>query len=349
MAPAIFFLSDYGHRDEFVGVVHAVLQRLAPDTRVVDLGHEVAPFDVTAGARMLARAVPFCGPGVVLAVVDPGVGTRRRGVAIEVVGDPDAAGHPVAVHAHDPGATPATPAPVPRHAHGPTWLVGPDNGLLLPAAAALGGIRRAVGLAGVSTFDGRDVFAPAAAALVVGRAPELLGDAIDPESLVRSPDLADPSSGPPGPGRQPDPSSGPPGPGRQPDPSVEAVAATVTWIDTFGNVQVDCRPEWLGRAIRIGSRLTVTMGDGGGSPGAGPAGQWAVRHVEAFGDLADGELGILVDGNGQLAIVANRASAARILGLEGRPPVEPRPTAAPPGHHTPTTSVATLHLRLVFP
>ncbi|MDA8147609.1 MAG: SAM-dependent chlorinase/fluorinase [Actinomycetota bacterium] len=333
MTPAIFFLSDYGHRDEFVGVVHAVLQRLAPDTRVVDLGHEVAPFDVTAGARMLVRAVPFCGPGVVLAVVDPGVGTCRRGVAIEVVGDPGAAGHPVVAHADRPATA---PVPVPAHAGGPTWLVGPDNGLLLPAAAALGGIRRAVGLAGVSTFDGRDVFAPAAAALVVGRAPELFGDAIDPEHLVRSPDLAAPSSRPPDAGRRPDPSTG-------------AVTVAVTWIDTFGNVQLDCRPEWLGRAIGIGSRLTLTTADEGGPPGSGPAGRWTVRHVRAFGDLADGELGLLVDGNGQLAIVANRASAARILGLEGRPPVGAERPMAPPEDRTPAESVAGPRLRLVFP
>jgi len=316
-----------------------VLQRLVPDTRVVDLGHEVAPFDVPAAARMLVRAVPFCGPGVVLAVVDPGVGTRRRGVAIEVAGDPGAVGHsgaagqPGAVRARRPAAT---PVPVPGSAHGPTWLVGPDNGLLLPAATTLGGIRRVVGLAGVSTFDGRDVFAPAAAALVAGQTPELLGDAIDPEHLVRSPDLVDPSGGPPNGARQPDPSTG-------------AVTVTVTWIDTFGNVQLDYRPEWIGRAVGIGSRLTLTMADGGGPSGSPPTGQWTVRRVEAFGDLSDGELGLLVDGNGQLAIVANRASAARILGLDGGSSagVE-RPTALP-GHSTPTASGAARCFRLVFP
>ena len=148
--PAIYFLSDYGIADEFVGVVHAVLHRLAPTSTVIDLSHLVAPFDVQAGADLLERSLPHLGPGVVLAVVDPGVGTARRAVAVAV-----------------------------ESVDGPQWLVGPDNGILLPAADALGPVTRAVGLearalaigrtaspgpAG-ATFDGRDLFAPAAAHL----------------------------------------------------------------------------------------------------------------------------------------------------------------------------------------
>ncbi len=79
----IFFLSDYGLRDEFVGVVHAVLARLAPGTAVIDLTHEIAPFDVRSGAAALARALPHLGEGLVLAVVDPGVGGPRRAIALE--------------------------------------------------------------------------------------------------------------------------------------------------------------------------------------------------------------------------------------------------------------------------
>ena len=81
-APAIFFLSDYGTADEFVGVVHAVLHRLAPPVPVIDLSHQVPPFDVTGGAAMLDRCAPYLGSGVVLAVVDPGVGTGRRALAL---------------------------------------------------------------------------------------------------------------------------------------------------------------------------------------------------------------------------------------------------------------------------
>ncbi|HET7718313.1 MAG TPA: SAM-dependent chlorinase/fluorinase, partial [Acidimicrobiales bacterium] len=112
----ITFLSDYGLRDEFVGVVKGVLRTLAPHATVLDLTHEVPVHDVRAGALTLARSVQYLPPGVVLAVVDPGVGSDRRAVAVEV-GDEQTA-----------------------------VLVGPDNGLLAPAVAMVGGARRAVSL-----------------------------------------------------------------------------------------------------------------------------------------------------------------------------------------------------------
>ena len=184
--PAVFFLSDYGMADEFVGVVHAVLHRLAPSVPVIDLSHLVPAFDIAAGAALLVRSGPHLGPGVVLAVVDPGVGTDRRGVAIEVSSD------------------------------GPAWLVGPDNGLLGPLALALGGARSAVALdpvhpagqAGAShprTFDGRDVFAPAAAHLVTGGAPLEIGTPVDPATLVGAPPVG---RGAPRTWRVPDPGRG---------------------------------------------------------------------------------------------------------------------------------------------
>ena len=80
----VFFLSDFGTEDEFAGVVHAVIAARAPGTTVIDLTHHVPPFDVRAGSHTLVRAVPHLGPGVVLAVVDPGVGTARRGIGLEV-------------------------------------------------------------------------------------------------------------------------------------------------------------------------------------------------------------------------------------------------------------------------
>ena len=112
----ISFLSDYGHDDEFVGVVHSVIASIAPHVRVVDVTHGIAPCNVRAGGLSLARAAQYLMPGVVLAVVDPGVGTDRRPVAVEV-GD------------------------------GASVLVGPDNGLLAPAVALVGGASRAVELA----------------------------------------------------------------------------------------------------------------------------------------------------------------------------------------------------------
>ena len=153
--PFVSFLSDYGRADEFVGVCHAVMLDIAPDLRIVDITHDIPAFDVRAGALALVRAVQYLPEGVVLAVVDPGVGTDRRCVAVEV----------------ENGV-----------------LVGPDNGLLAPAVAMLGGPRRVVEITAAEyqlaapgpTFAGRDVMAPAAAHLAAGVPIDALGPEIDP-------------------------------------------------------------------------------------------------------------------------------------------------------------------------
>jgi S-adenosylmethionine hydrolase len=156
----IVFLSDLGVRDEFVGVCHCVVERIAPGTRVIDLSHGVPPQDVLTGAILLADGLPYMPTNaVVLAIVDPGSGTDRRLVAIETTSG--------------------------------CALVGPDNGLLSLAWPSLGGIERAVSIApeqvapgvGAGVFDGRDVLAPAAAWLAGGRPLEQLGDAIEAGSL----------------------------------------------------------------------------------------------------------------------------------------------------------------------
>ena len=157
----ITFLSDYGTDDEFAGVVHSVIRSIAPHVTVIDLTHHVPPHDVRAGSLALGRSAQYLGPGVVLAVVDPGVGTERRAVAVEVGG-------------------------------GQSYLVGPDNGLLAPAVAMSGGATAAVELANADlqleapgpTFAGRDVFAPAAAHLCNGVPLGDLGPAVDPVSLL---------------------------------------------------------------------------------------------------------------------------------------------------------------------
>jgi len=157
----VSFLSDYGTTDEFVGVVHSVIRDMAPHARVIDLTHGVAPFDVRAGSLALARSIGYVASGVVLAVVDPGVATARRAVAIEVAG-------------------------------GEGVLVGPDNGLLAPAVAMAGGAGRCVELsdpayhlpAPGATFAGRDVFAPAAAHLCNGVDLAELGDVVEADLLL---------------------------------------------------------------------------------------------------------------------------------------------------------------------
>lgn len=157
----VSFLTDYGTADEFVGVVKSVIRDLAPHVTVIDLTHEIRPFDVRAGSLALARCIGYVARGVVLAVVDPGVATDRRAVAVEVAG-------------------------------GEGVLVGPDNGLLAPAVAMAGGAERAVTLTNAdfqleapgATFAGRDVFAPAAAHLCNGVDLYELGDPVDPGLLL---------------------------------------------------------------------------------------------------------------------------------------------------------------------
>ena len=157
----ISFLSDYGHDDEFVGVVKSVMREIAPHATVIDLTHSIPPFDIRAGSLALARAVQYVARGIVLAVVDPGVGTERRAVAVEV-------------------------------ASGDGIFVGPDNGLLASAVAMAGGAERAVALtnpvyqlpAPGPTFAGRDIFGPAAAHLAAGVELTELGEEVDVHTLM---------------------------------------------------------------------------------------------------------------------------------------------------------------------
>ncbi len=159
-APVITFLSDYGLDDDFVGVCHAVIAGICPQARVIDLLHRVPRGDVRAGALVLRGALPYLPVGVHLAVVDPGVGGERRGVAL-------------------------------RLADGRA-LVGPDNGLLSLAAERAGGVVEAVDIGRSpfvlpyvsATFHGRDIFAPVAARLAAGAALGDAGDPCDPVGLV---------------------------------------------------------------------------------------------------------------------------------------------------------------------
>jgi S-adenosylmethionine hydrolase len=279
----VFFLSDFGTRDEFVGVVHAVLRAGAPGSTVIDLTHQIPVFDVRAGSQTLVRAVPHLGPGIVLAVVDPGVGTSRRGLCLDVA---------------SPGG-------------GSRLFVGPDNGLLIAAAESAGEaplacafeLRRPDALADRgATFDGRDFFAPAVAALCRGVAPDELGDAMDPDSLVRL------FGGVVEQGRLAD--------GRT------CLRAEVTWVDHFGNVQLaataaDARSAGIPSS---GSVVATTLREGDlglaqSLPTALVPEGIRLRCVGTFAELTRGELGVLVDANGHVAVVAGEASAAHWLNV----------------------------------
>jgi S-adenosylmethionine hydrolase len=157
----VSLLTDYGLVDEFVGVVKAVIRDIAPHAQTIDLTHQIAPFDVRAGSLALARCISYLPCGVIVAVVDPGVGGNRKSIAIEV-------------------------------ADGEGVLVGPDNGLLAPAVAMAGGAGRAVVLTNAeyhlpshgATFAGRDIFAPVAGHLCNGVDLADLGDLIDADELL---------------------------------------------------------------------------------------------------------------------------------------------------------------------
>ena len=156
----VSLITDYGLVDEFVGVLKAVIRDIAPHAQTIDLTHNITPFDVRAGSLALARCVSYIPSGVVVGVVDPGVGGSRKAIAIEV-------------------------------ADGEAVFVGPDNGLLAPAVAMAGGAQRAVDLTNEEyhllshgvTFAGRDIFAPVAAHLCNGVALGELGPEVDPFTL----------------------------------------------------------------------------------------------------------------------------------------------------------------------
>jgi len=158
----ITFLSDYGVADDFAGVCRAVIAKLAPGARVIDLTHGIRRHDVRAGSAVLADAIGYAPSGVHLAIVDPGVGGTRR---------------PVAVRAAEAGHL----------------FVGPDNGLLPPAIDRVGGALEAVDLEDSplcltppsKTFHGRDLFAPVAAHLALGGSLADAGASIDPATLER--------------------------------------------------------------------------------------------------------------------------------------------------------------------
>ncbi len=252
----VSFLTDYGLADGFVAACHGVLLDRAPGVHIIDITHLVPAGDVRRGSVVLAQTVRHLPPAVHLAVVDPGVGTARRAIAV------------------------STPRGI---------LVGPDNGLLPPAADTLGGVRRAVALpvpdGTPATFHGRDVFAPAAAALVAGRDPVTLGVPVDPASLVR---LAPPVA-------------------RFVSADPAEVEVEVVTTDHFGNIALAADPALLaaaglapGRIVRIMLASSVTQ---------------ALFGV-TFGSVRPGELVVYVDSSGLAALAVNGGSAAERLGAK---------------------------------
>ncbi|MGH3936033.1 MAG: SAM hydrolase/SAM-dependent halogenase family protein [Pseudonocardiaceae bacterium] len=252
----ISWCTDYGYADGFVAACHGVIARIAPHARMLDVTHAIPPGDVRHGSVVLAGTLPWLPPAVHVAVVDPGVGTARRGVAL-VLDD--------------------------------TVLVGPDNGLLLPAAEVLGGMRAAYELvesayqlpAVSATFHGRDVFAPAAAHLATGVPPHALGPAIDLTSLITLPAPVCQVDG-------------------------DRIRIEVLAVDHFGNVALAAGAAEL-TAVGLRTGMPVTL--------HGPTGATPVLVGRTFADVAPGELVLLVDSAGRLAVACRDGSAARRTAL----------------------------------
>ena len=255
MPPFITFLTDFGLQDDFVGTCHGVIKRIAPEAEVIDLTHGIRPGHVLQGALMLANALPYMPAGVHLAVVDPGVGGGRRALALR-----DGEGR---LH------------------------VGPDNGLLLPAAERFGGVAAVHELASPDyslqpvsrTFHGRDLFSPAAAHLAAGVAIEELGPPIAPQELVR---LEIP----------------------QPEVGQSRIRATVLAVDRFGNLALNLTREHLdSTGVVPGTRVELTCrGD-----------SFFAVAARTFGDAATGELILYEDSYRNVAVAVSRGSAAAVL------------------------------------
>lgn len=252
----VTFLSDYGLEDEFVGVCHAVMFRIAPHVRIVDVHHNILRQDIRHGAVVLLQSIRYLPEDSVhLAVVDPGVGSERRAVAIET-------------------------------GRGETF-VGPDNGLLVPAAMESGGIRRAFDISDrrfmltpVSrTFQGRDVFAPAAAHIAAGVDPAEMGPEVPSEDLAR---LEIPKAW----------------------VHDDHLHAEVLQVDRFGNLQLNLARDHLQQlSIEGGDRLEVRL----------EGHRLQVPLADTFADVASGEFVMIEDSYAYVSLAVNKGDAAARL------------------------------------
>ena len=251
----VALLSDFGGADGFAGTMKGVVLRVNPRVRLVDLTHEIPAHDIVAGALVLRSAAPYFPPGTVhLAVVDPGVGSTRRAVAIATAG---------------------------------ALFVGPDNGLLMPAAQRFGirstrvidvehVLRRKILHPPISqTFHGRDVFAPVAAWLSTGGTLSALGPAA--HDLV---ELQLPAS----------------------RMTRDTIDGEVIYVDRFGNLIANIGAADLARFRP--REVSVSI-----------AGMRIGGLVPAYASVAEGELLAIIGSWDLLEIAARRGSAAQRLGL----------------------------------
>lgn len=244
--------TDFGNSEEWVGAVKGVIYSINPKATIVDISHEIPPFDISKGAFVLAAAMPHMPIGVHMSVVDPGVGTRRLAVALKAArGD---------------------------------LLVGPDNGLLMPATERLGGLEDACFLENHDffrtpihpTFHARDIFAPVAAHLSLGVTLEEIGSPIPVDQLV-------------------------PAPWGRAREGEGAIYATIIDIDHFGSLRLNAYPQQMANiGCKIGEEVMLGLGES----------ELAARLVSTFGEVEAGQTLLFEDSSGFMAIGMNGASMA---------------------------------------
>lgn len=250
----VTFLSDFGLKDGFVGTCHGVIKSIAPEAQIIDITHGIPPQAVLQGALVLANTIPYMPVGVHLAIVDPGVGGPRRSLALQ---DEDG-----------------------------RIYVGPDNGLLLPAAGEAGVtaaheiVNPVYALQSISrTFHGRDLFSPAAAHLASGVSLEELGPPLDPDALVRI---------------------------ELPSLVIDGgvITATALYIDGFGNIALNMTRDHVeALGIVSGTRLEIEH--------AGE--RYYAIMARTFADARPGDVILYEDSYKNMAVAISRGNAARML------------------------------------
>ena len=250
--------SDFGCSEEWVGAVKGVILSINPSAVIVDISHDIPPFDISKGAFVLAAAMPHMPVGVHMAVVDPGVGTRRLAIALVTArGD---------------------------------ILVGPDNGLLMPAAARLGGVEKAYFLDDQEffrtpvhpTFHARDIFAPVAAHLSLGVDPREMGSPMHSGDLV-------------------------PAPWGRAREGESAIYATVIDIDRFGSLRLNAYPEQVNSlGYEEGDRVLLGIGEE----------ETEAVLVSTFGEVEAGTILLFEDSSGVMAAGVNGGSLAARTGAK---------------------------------
>jgi len=263
--PFVSLTSDWGVRDPSPAICRGVILNIAPDALIVDITHEVEKYNIRHGALMLWCALPYLPVGAHVCVVDPGVGTARRPIAIET-GRGD-------------------------------FLVGPDNGVLIPGAERVGGVARVHQIDNAqyrlpvisATFHGRDLFTPTAAHLTLGVQLDEIGPPLDPSQLVAI---------------------------DWPQVVVHAgrLETNVIYRDTFGNVKLAGLTSDLHAAapdLKHGDKLNVTFGSKNGK--SKPT---QMTWAQTFGDVEVGDYIVYEDSYGRLCIAQSQGDAVRTLGIE---------------------------------